>query len=149
MKIKRRETVTVVLEQNFLSLESITFQFISFQFFSLRYYEKLISPTDFLTSPKSFMSSHRILSLEIYTFSEEHLHLNVGYNPYTSNWSNVEGLNITGILNSSFHCRYWLKITFFQYSTYMALFPQIIAFSSCIHRNFSKELIFQIISMVP
>ena len=96
MKIKRREIVTVVLEQKFLSLESITFQFISFQFFSLRYYEKLISPTDFLTSPKSFMSCHCILSLEIYKFSEEHLHLNVRYNPYTCNWSNIEGLNITG-----------------------------------------------------
>jgi len=32
MKIKRGEIVTVVLEQNFLSLESITFQFILFHF---------------------------------------------------------------------------------------------------------------------
>lgn len=77
-------------------INHLSIYFISFQFFSPRYCEKLISPTDFLTSPKSFMSCHCILSLEIYTFSEAHLHLNVRYNPYTSNWSNIEGLNITG-----------------------------------------------------
>ena len=34
MKIKRREIVAVVLEQNLLALESITFQFILFHFHS-------------------------------------------------------------------------------------------------------------------
>lgn len=76
-------------------INHLSIYFISFQFFSLRYYEKLISTTDFLTSPKSFMSCHCIPSLQTYIFSEAHLYLNVRYNRYTSNWSNIEGLNIT------------------------------------------------------
>ena len=42
------------------------------------------------------MSCLCILSLEIYTFLEAHLHSNVRYNSYSSNWSTIEGLNITG-----------------------------------------------------
>jgi len=41
------------------------------------------------------MSCHCIPSLQTYIFSEAHLYLNVRYNRYTSNWSNIEGLNIT------------------------------------------------------
>lgn len=130
-------------------INHLSIYFISFPFFSLRYYEELISPTDFLTSPKSFMSSLCTLSLDIYTFSEAHLHLNVRYSPYTSNWSTIEGLNITRDFEQLNPLLVLAKYNFHSLFNIYGSFPQVITFSSCIHRNFLKELIFQIISMVP
>lgn len=67
IKIKRRVRITVMMAQNFLVLESITFPFILFPFSSLRYHKKLISPFDISKSlyVKSLYTLFRNLYISI------------------------------------------------------------------------------------